>query len=85
MHRSTRQFWLRHAKLPPDAQRRADKCFALLKSNPSHPSLQFKRIGDVWSVRIDLFYRAVAVEDGADYIWVWIGPHGEYERILKRR
>jgi len=85
MHRSTRRFWLRYTKLPPDVRQRADKCFALLKSNPCHPSLQFKKIGDVWSVRVDLSHRAVAMEDGPDFIWVWIGPHDEYERILKRR
>jgi hypothetical protein len=25
----------------------------------------------------------VAVEDGADMIWVWIGTHAEYDRIVK--
>jgi hypothetical protein len=85
MHRSIRRFWLNYAKLPQDVQDRADKCFALLKRNPNHPSLQFKKIGDAWSVRVDLCHRAMAVEDGPDFIWVWIGRHDEYERILKRR
>jgi hypothetical protein len=28
-------------------------------------------------------YRALAVEDGNDFIWVWIGTHDEYERMIK--
>ena len=27
--------------------------------------------------------RALAVEDGDDFIWVSIGPHDAYERIIK--
>jgi len=42
------------------------------------PSLHFKRVGRLWSVRIGLSYRALAVEDGTDFIWVWIGTHDEY-------
>ncbi len=68
MHRSTRRFWLRYGGLPPEVRHRADKCFALLKANPDHPSLQFKKIGDYWSVRVDLSHRALATEDGEDYI-----------------
>jgi len=25
------------------------------------------------------------VPDGDDYIWVWIGPHDEYDRLVRRR
>jgi hypothetical protein len=32
----------------------ADKNYALLKENPQHPSLQFKKIGRFWSVRVGL-------------------------------
>lgn len=27
-------------------------------------------------------YRAVAVEDGNDLIWVWIGSHADYDRLV---
>jgi len=54
-----------------------------LKNNPYHPSLHFKKIGFFWSVRIGLDYRALAIEDGEDFIWLWIGNHDEYERMLK--
>ena len=51
--------------------------------NPRHPSLHFKKVGKLWSVRAGPHHRALAVEDGVDFIWVWIGPHDEYERIIK--
>lgn len=56
--------------------------FQLLKTNPWHPSLHFKKVGRLWSVRVGINYRALAVEDGKDYIWVWIGAHDEYERMI---
>jgi hypothetical protein len=28
-------------------------------------------------------YRALAIEDREDFIWVWIGNHDEYEKMLK--
>ena len=57
----------------------ADKNFALLKSDLRHPSLHFKRIGQLWSVRVGGRYRALGtdVEDGIS--WFWIGTHAEYD------
>jgi hypothetical protein len=83
MHRTTELFWRRYRSLPPNVRESARKAFALLKSNPRHPSLQFKRVGVLWSARVDLAYRALAVEDEGDYVWVWIGSHDDYDRILK--
>ena len=71
--------------LPPDVQVQARKQFELLKSNPRHPSLRFKKVGEVWSIRVSLEYRALAGEINGGYYWFWIGPHDEYERILGRR
>ena len=55
------------------------------KENPAHPSLHFKKIGNLWSARVGINYRAVAVEDGEDFIWVWVGPHDEYQRMIKQQ
>lgn len=63
----------------------ADKTFQLLKENPRHPSLQFKKVGGFWSARVGLAYRALAVEDDAGFIWVWIGSHADYERMTRKR
>ncbi|MBI3119606.1 MAG: hypothetical protein HYZ00_13005 [Candidatus Hydrogenedentes bacterium] len=85
MHRTTGQFWQRHDALPRDIQEQSHKAFALLKANPKHPSLHFKKVGAFWSARIGQAYRTPAIEDGEDLIWVWIGTHAEYERILRSR
>ncbi|MEW6347559.1 MAG: hypothetical protein AB1646_00730 [Thermodesulfobacteriota bacterium] len=83
MRRTTDQFWERYGNLPEDVRRSADKSFRLLKGNPRHPSLQFKKVGGFWSVRADLAHRALAVEDHTDFIWVWVGSHDDYMRVIK--
>ena len=70
--------------LPREIQELADKQFARLKENPTHPSLRFKRIGSVWSVRVGRSYRAIGIEDEDDMVWVWIGSHKEYDLLLKQ-
>jgi hypothetical protein len=83
VHRTTPQFWKRFDALPKEVQQLARKNFKLLKQDSRHPSLQFKRIGDNWSARVGLNYRALAVEDGSDFVWVWIGNHAEYDKLIK--
>lgn len=82
MHRTSPRFWERLAALPSPIQELADQKFQLLKRNPRHPSLHFKKVGELWSVRVGLAYRALAVEQGEDFIWVWIGTHDEYEKLI---
>ena len=82
MHRTTPQFWDRFYQLPEAIQRLARKNFALLQENPRHPSLHFKKVGRFWSARVGLNYRALAVEDEDDFIWVWIGNHDDYDRLI---
>jgi hypothetical protein len=71
--------------LPTDVRDLVDKHFQLLQNNPRHPSLQFKKVGNVWSARVELTYRALAVEDGEDFLWVWIGSHEDYDRMISDR
>ena len=85
MHRATGRFWRCYRQLPGPVQESADKAFSLLRENPRHPSLRFKLIGKFWSARIGAAHRAIAVADGDDYIWVWVGPHDEYNRLLRGR
>ena len=82
MHRTTPQFWDRFDEMPESVQDLARKNFELLKENPRHPSLHFKKVGRFWSARVGLSHRALAVEDGPDFIWVWIGDHDEYDRLI---
>ena len=84
-HHATHKFWSAYDQLPEEIQRLADDNFALLKADSRHPSLHFKKVGRMWSARVGLHYRALAVEDGPDLIWFWIGHHGEYERIIGGR
>jgi len=68
--------------LPVDVRALADKNFELLKSDPQHPSLQFKPIGRFRSVRVGLHYRALGVEVPDGVSWFWIGTHAEYDRLV---
>ena len=85
MHRTTPRFWDLFAHLPEAVQRIARQNFELLKEDPSHPSLHFKKVGKLWSVRVGLNHRALAVDEAGDYIWVWIGPHDDYIRRIKQQ
>ena len=82
MHRTTPHFWRHFEQLPEPVQRIARQNFRLLLANPRHPSLHFKKVGKFWSVRVGLAHRALAVEDGGDFIWVWVGSHDEYDRLI---
>jgi hypothetical protein len=81
-HRANPKFWRFYAELPAEIRRLADENYKLLKSNPRHPSLHFKKVGRFWSARIGIHYRAVAVYNGEDYVWFWIGHHSEYDTLL---
>ncbi|MCK5057473.1 MAG: hypothetical protein KAT34_12495 [Candidatus Aminicenantes bacterium] len=61
----------------------AKESFELLKRDPTYPSLQFKKVGKFWSARVGLNYRSLAVEDGEFFIWVWIGTHDDYDKMIK--
>ena len=61
-HAALAEFWLHYQRLPLDVQQLADEKFELLKPNPRHPSLHFKKIGELWSVRVGLHYRALALD-----------------------
>ena len=83
MHKTSSRFWKCFDQLPKHIQQIANENFELLKTDPFHPSLHFKKIGSIWSVRIGLSYRTLAIKDAEDFIWVWIGNHDEYERMLR--
>jgi hypothetical protein len=84
-HRATPRFWEQYRNLPNEVRDLADKNFRLLQGDPRHPSLQFKKVGNVWSARVGLAHRALAVEDGEDFLWVWIGGHDDYDRLIRGR
>ena len=61
----------------------ADKNFALLKADPSRPSLHFKKMGAYRSVRVGLRHRALASEVGGGLLWFWIGSHADYDKWIR--
>lgn len=81
-HRANPKFWRFYEQLPVEVRTLADRCFALLKRDPQHPSLHFKKVGRLWSARVGIHYRALAVQEGEDMVWFWIGRHDEYERLI---
>ena len=83
-HHATADFWACYRALPDEGQRVADANYALLRANPRHPSLHFKRVGRMWSVRVGIGHRALAVEVDDGLLWYWIGSHADYDRIIKR-
>lgn len=77
------EFWKLYNALPEAIREQADKQFRLFFGNPNHPSLHLKQAGGFWTVRVSRGYRAVARRHGDRFFWFWIGPHREYDRILK--
>jgi len=69
MHSTSGRFWNLFANLPDSVQAVARKNFELLKNDPSHPSLHFKKVGNLWPVRAGLNHRALASSSG------WVGLH----------
>ena len=84
-HQATPRFWACYHRLPAEVQQLADRCYQLLLQDSRHPSLHFKRVAQFWSVRVGLHYRALAVEEGGVPVWVWIGTHAEYDRLISGR
>ena len=83
----TGDFRRRFSQLPPAVQQQAGRAYRLWRSDPYHRSLQFKRVGryePLYSVRVGLTYRALSLREGDSIYWFWIGPHAEYEELLKR-
>lgn len=87
-HRAATEFWHQYNALPQAIRERADKQFALMNLNAQHPSPQLKKIGDrfgneIWSARVTLSYRALAIKRPDGFLWFWIGNHQDYELLIK--
>jgi hypothetical protein len=81
-HFASPGFWRCYHALPANIRALADKNFELLRTDPSHPSLHFKKVGRFRSARAGLQHRALAVEVDNGLLWLWIGDHSEYDRII---
>ncbi len=81
-HYTSSDFRELYHKLPDEIRALADKNYELLKENPRHPSLQLKRIEELWSVRIGQRYRAIGIDAPGGIQWIWIGSHADYDKFI---
>jgi hypothetical protein len=85
--RTTDRFRKLLARLPTHVQRHARRAFRLWRESPNHPTLQFKRVHSrdpIYSVRIGIHWRALAVMNEDRTLWFWIGPHSEYDTLVSQ-
>jgi hypothetical protein len=82
-HFTDPEFWKAYELLPASVRRLADRNFQILQADPAHPSLRLKSVGRYWSVRVGIHHRALAVKDGDDMIWFWIGTHSRYDQLTR--
>lgn len=83
----TRGFRKQLDALPAEVREQADRAYALWRSDPYHPSLQFKQVSrrePIYSVRVGIGYRALALREDDHVFWFWIGSHAQYDELLKR-
>ena len=84
-HFASVSFWEYYRALSPETRRLADKNFRLLKQNERHPSLQFKKVQTLWSVRVGSDYRALGRDRTNGVQWFWIGNHDDYLHLIGLR
>jgi hypothetical protein len=82
---TSRRFREAYADLPERVRHQARRAYRLFRQDPSHPSLNLKKVdreNGVYSVRVSRGYRALGRLDGSDMVWFWIGPHGDYDKLV---
>ncbi len=83
----TTGFRERLGRLPASVRQQAYRAYASWRADPSHPSLQFKRVNQrqaIYSARVGLGHRAPGLWEGDTVIWFWIGSHAEYDTLPAR-
>jgi hypothetical protein len=84
---TTERFRKSFYSLPQQVQQQAKEAYKQFKVDPFYPSLRFKRIHStkpIYSVRINIDYRAVGIQQENEIIWFWIGSHADYSKLLVR-
>jgi hypothetical protein len=85
--RTTEKFRGLFILLPEVIKVQAKVAYQQFKKDPYHPSLQFKRIHSskpIYSVRVNIDYRAVGIIKDNEIVWFWIGSHNVYDKLLKK-
>ena len=81
--RENPRFWACYNALPAAVRQLANRCYALLRQDPHHPSLHFKKVGRFDPCVSDGITGRFAVENGPDLVWFWIGTQAEYDRLIR--
>jgi len=84
--RTTSRFRAAYRQLPDHVQRRAREAYRRFQENPQHRSLRFKRVHatrSIYAARVGLGHRALGVVEDDVIVWFWIGPHAEYDHLLR--
>jgi hypothetical protein len=85
--RTTKRFREAFKELPPDVKDQARAAYRLFVSDPYYPSLRFKKVHPtkpIYSVRINIDYRALGIRHDEEMVWFWIGSHAEYDRLVSQ-
>jgi len=85
--RTTERFRKAFAALPEHVRGRARDAYRQFRDDPSDPRLRFKQVHTsrpIFSARVGLGYRALAVREGDVVVWFWIGTHDDYDRLLRQ-
>lgn len=83
--RTTPSFWRAYSALSEEHRKAARRAYEAFQKDPFAAGLRFKKLGgydNIWSVRINDQYRAVARRDGDVVIWFWIGSHNEFDKMF---
>lgn len=83
---TTEKFRLLFASAPLKRQARIRGAYRRWQEDPAHPSLRFKKVHPrfpIYSARVDLDWRAVGVLEDETIVWFWVGPHSQYEALLR--
>jgi hypothetical protein len=57
------------------------KNYPLWQANAFHPAVRFKSAGRPnWSVRVVDHYRAIGRFIAGEFVWEWIGSHGDHDQ-----
>lgn len=90
IHRRSIKFKELFKALPSSIQKIAKDQFKLLKVDPSHPSLSFKKLQGTpnYSVRVNDNYRAIGTpmpKKPTLIVWFFIGTHSSYNNLVTKQ
>ena len=83
--RTTARFRRAYAALPAHVRAQARDAYRTFQRDPAHPGLRLKPVHPsrpIYSARVGIGYRALAVREADVWLWFWIGSHAAYDRLL---